>query len=115
MITSADATLYHRIRGKDKDGDRWHRLYLPAVWWYENISSIITTSGMKAANGATNVLTVRIPDISVELAKVDYLVKGKSEIEMDTVKSLSEVLHFCITGVSYNTFGSNPHIKVVGV
>lgn len=115
MITNTDATLYHRIRGKSNEGDSWQRVYLPAVWWYENISSSVTTNGMKAANGATNVLTVRIPDVSVEIQKGDYLVKGDCNVEMVTVKSLSGVSHFCVTGVNYNTFGSNPHVKVVGV
>lgn len=114
MITNADATLYHRIKGKEGDG--WQKVYLPAVWWYENIRSDITTNGMKTANGATNVLTVRIPDISVEIAKGDYLVKGNCDIEVvDTIKSLSKFSRYCITGVNYNTFGMNQHIKVVGV
>ena len=104
MITNTDATLYHRIRGKSSEGDSWQKVYLPAVWWYENISSSITKNGMKVANGATNVLTVRIPDVSVEIQKEDY-----------TVKSLSGIPHCCVNGVNYNTFGSNPHIKVVGI
>ncbi len=115
MITNTDATLYHRIRGKSSEGDSWQKVYLPAVWWYENISSSITKNGMKVANGATNVLTVRIPDVSVEIQKEDYLVKGNCEVEIDTVKSLSGIPHCCVNGVNYNTFGSNPHIKVVGI
>ena len=64
---------------------------------------------------ALPILTVRIPDVSVEIQKGDYLVKGDCNVEMVTVKSLSGVSHFCVTGVNYNTFGSNPHVKVVGV
>lgn len=115
MITNADATLYHRIRGKSKEGDTWQKVYLPSVWWYENISSSKTTNGMKTTNGATSALTVRIPDVFVEIQKDDYLVKGDCDVEMDTVKSLSGISHYCVTGVKYNTFGSNPHVKVVGI
>lgn len=115
MITNTDATLYHRIRGKCKEGDIWQRVYIPAVWWYENIGSNITTNGMRTANGAANVLTVRFPDVTVEVQKDDYLVKGDCDVEMITVKSLSGIPHYCVTGVNYNMFGSNPHVKVVGV
>lgn len=114
MLTNADATLYHRIRSKGND-DVWQRIYLPLVWWYENIVSGVTTNGMKTSNGAANVLTVRVPDVSVDIKKNDYLVRGNSDIEMDTVKSLSGIPHYCITGANYNTFGSNPHIKVVAI
>lgn len=114
MLTNTDATLYHRIRSKGKD-DSWQRIYLPAVWWYENITSNVMTNGMKTANGTTNILTVRILDTSVEIRKKDYLVKGNCDIEMETVKNLSGIPHYCITGVNHNTFGSNPHIKVVAI
>lgn len=115
MITNTDATLYHRIHGMSKDGDGWQRVYLPAVWWYENVSSSITTNGMKMGNGATSGLTVRVPDICVRIQKGDYIVKGNCDVEMVTVKSLSGISHYCVTGVNYNAFGSRPHVKVVGV
>lgn len=111
MLTNADVTVYHRVRSPS--GDKWERKYLPAVWLYKNIIAGITTNGLKTANGLTNVLTVRIPDISVELKKGDYVVEGFCEIDMETVKDLKEVEYFCVTGANYNRFGNNPHIKVV--
>ena len=80
MLTNADVTVYHRVRSPS--GDKWERKYLPAVWLYKNIIAGITTNGLKTANGLTNVLTVRIPDISVELKKGDYVVEGFCEIDM---------------------------------
>lgn len=113
MLTNMDATLYHLIRKKNNADDEWQKTYLPEVWWYKNITSGITTNGMKTANGATNVLTVRIPDISAEVRKGDYIIAGSCDIEMETVKDLKEIDYFCVVGVNYNRFGSNPHIKVV--
>ncbi|MGN1165077.1 MAG: DUF6751 family protein [Lachnospiraceae bacterium] len=107
MITNADATIFHRIR--NNDGDSWQKTYLSEVWWYENCKSGVTTNGLKTAD----VLTVRIPDTSIEVKKGDYIVKGKCDIEMKTVKDLSTVSYHCIEGANYNTFGMNPHIKVV--
>lgn len=111
MITNADCTLYRRIRGISNEGDIWKRVYIPEVWWFENTQSAITTNGLKSAD----VLTVRIWDTSIQVKKGDYLVKGNCGVSMETVKDLSGHEHFCVTGVNYNIFGDNPHIKVVGV
>lgn len=111
MLTNAEATVYHRVR--DNLGDIWEKKYLPAVWWHEGIAAGITTNGIKTANGLTNVLTVRIPDISVEVTTGDYIVAGNCKIDMETVKDLKGEDYFCVTGANYNRFGNNPHIKVV--
>ncbi len=111
MLTNADATVYHRVR--DKAGDKWERKYLHAVWWHTGILTGITTNGIKTANGLTNVLTVRIPDVSIEVKTGDYIVAGNCEADMETLKDLKGQDYFCVTGAHYNRFGSNPHIKVV--
>lgn len=111
MLTNADATIYHRVR--NNAGDEWKKEYVPAVWWHEGIIAGITKEGLKTANGLTNVLTVRIPDLSVDVRKGDYIVAGACDIEIETVKDLKEVGYYCVTGANYNRFGSNPHIKVV--
>lgn len=108
MVTNTDATLYHRMRGKKED--TWQRVYLSEVWWYEVAKSDITTNGLKSVN----TLTVRIPDTSVDVQKGDYIVKGNCDIEINTVKDLASISHYCVEGANYNLFGSNPHIKVVG-
>lgn len=107
MITNADATIFHRTR--NKNGDSWQRVYIPELWWHEDCKSSVTTNGLKTAN----VLTVRIPDISVEIQKGDYLVKGNCEIEIKTVKDLASVPYHLVEGCNYNSYGLNPHIKVV--
>lgn len=109
MITNADCTIYSRIRNGSSD-DAWLRQYVPECWWFENAKSAITTNGLKSAN----VLTVRIPDLSVVVKTGDYIIKGDCSIEMQTVKDLPESEYFVVTGANYNRFGMNPHIKVVG-
>ena len=81
------------------------------VWWYKNEKSQITTDGLKQAD----TYTVRIPDTSVEIKKDDYLVKGDCKVDMQTIKDLDGLDKTRITSANYNTFGGNPHIKVVGV
>lgn len=109
MITNASCTLFRRVR--KAECDEWECQHLPTVWWYLETTSSITTDGLKSAD----VLTVRIPDVFVQVKKGDYLVKGNCPVQMQTVKDLKNYEYFCITGANYNAFGDNPHIKVVAV
>lgn len=111
MITNTDVTLYSRKYNPETRLDEWERSYIPAVWWYKNEKSQITTDGLKQAD----TYTVRILDTSVEIKKDDYLVKGECQIDIQTIKDLDRVDKTRVTSVNYNTFGGNPHIKVVGV
>ena len=108
MLTTSDCTIYRRIRSND--GDTWKRVYIPDVWWFEDTKSSITTEGLKSGD----VLTVRIPDISVQIWKDDIIIKGNCKAEIKSVKDLVGYEYYKVAGVKYNSFGSNPHIKVVG-
>ena len=110
MLTNTDATLYKRIYEKETRLYSWERQYLPAVWWYEQMKSVINTDGIQN----TNAITVRIPDTCVAIKKGDYLVKGNCCIEMSTIKDLEGENGFKVISANYNTFGRNPHIKVGG-
>lgn len=72
--------------------------------------SAVTTEGLKSAD----VLSVRIPDTTVVIKKDDYIVKGGCTAEMRTIKDLESYEYYKVTKANYNTFGDNPHIKVVG-
>lgn len=110
MLTNTDITIYNREYDSESGFDTWKRVYVPAAWWYENEKSSITTEGLKQAD----VYTIRIPDTSIALKKDDYIVKGNCDVVMQTVKDLEGLEKTMITSVNYNTFGGNPHIKVVG-
>ena len=110
MLTNTDITIYNREYDPATRLDTWTRVYVPEAWWYKNEKSSITTDGLKQAD----VYTIRIPDTSIVLKKDDYIVKGKCDVEMQTVKDLDGFEKTRITSVNYNTFGDNPHIKAVG-
>ena len=109
MITNSDCTIYNRIRSDD--GDTWKRTYIPEVWWFEDTKSSITTEGLKSGD----VLTVRIPDISVQIRKDDIIIKGNCKTEIKSVKDLDGCEYYKVSSTKYNRFGGNPHIKVVGI
>lgn len=110
MLTNSDCTIYSRKQNPSSGYDEWEKQYISECWWYENTKSNITTNGLKSAD----VLTVRILDMSVSVKKGDVIIKGVCDIDMKTVKDLAGIEYFKVTGANYNTFGRNPHIKVVG-
>lgn len=98
------------MRDAEKNQDTWKRQYVKECWWFEDTKSSVTTDGLKSAD----VLKVRIPDMSVVVKKGDYILKGMCKVNMTTIKDLAEYDYFKVTSANYNTFGDEPHIKVVG-
>lgn len=111
MLTNTDITIYSRKYDSAADHDKWNREYVPEAWWFKKEQSAITTDGRKNQD----VITIRIPDITVQVKKDDYIVKGMCDVAMDTVKDLNGLEAVRVTSANYNAFGGNPHIKVVGV
>lgn len=110
MLTNTEITIYNREYDQKTGHDTWTRVYVPEAWWYKNEKASITTDGLKSAD----VYTIRIPDTSIVLKKDDYVVRGNCCVDMRTVKDLEGLEKTRITSVNYNTFGGNPHIKVMG-
>lgn len=111
MITNTDITIYHREYDQKNRLDTWSRVYAPEAWWFESQKSSVVTDGLKVAD----VTTIRIPDTTISVKKDDYVVKGNCDVNMETVKDLKHFKKVRVTSANYNTFGDNPHIKVVGV
>lgn len=110
MLTNSCCTIYSREYNPSKDYDEWKKRYIPECWWFCQSKSSITTDGLKSGD----VLTVRIPDLSVKVKKGDVIVQGYCNVDMKTVKDLEKCDYYKVTSVNYNRFGSEPHIKVVG-
>lgn len=111
MLTNTDITIYHREYDPKLRLDQWKRSYIPEAWWHKDEKSSVTTDGLKQAD----VITIRIPDTMIAVAKDDYIAKGNCPVKMQTIKDLSGIEFAKVTSVNRNLFGENPHIKVVGV
>lgn len=111
MIVNTDITIYHRKYDSDQRLDAWEMEYVPEAWWHTAEKSNVTTDGLKQAD----VTTIRIPDISVDVKKDDYIVKGQCFTKITSVKDLAGSCFVKVTSANYNVYGGNPHIKVVGV
>lgn len=111
MITNTDITIYSRKYNPVTQMDEWEREYVSDAWWFKE--ETISTSKEEIKSTARYV--VRIPNINILLKKEDYIVKGKSNIEIETVKDLHDTENLKVISLKYNTFGDSPHIKVVGI
>lgn len=111
MLTNTDITIYNREYNTDTRLDTWKKVYVPEVWWFKKEQSSIGKEGRNNAD----VYTIRIPGTGIKLKKDDYVVKGRCNVNMQTVKDLEGLEKTRITSVNYNTFGGNPHVKAVGV
>lgn len=110
MLVNSDCTIFSRNRDPSTGQIAWERQYVEECWWFVETKSTVTTEGLKSAD----VLKARIYDLEVKVKKDDILVKGDCQIEIETVKDLAGNEYFKVTTANYNTFGDNPHIKVVG-
>lgn len=110
MLTNSDCTIFHRVRDTEANQDTWKRQYVKECWWFEDTKSGVTTDGLKSAD----VLKVRIPDLTISVKKDDIILKGNCPVEMRTVKDLEGYKYFKVVTANYNSFGDEPHIKVVG-
>lgn len=110
MITNTDITIFKRQYDSEIGQDTWSAEYVPEAWWFRDNKASVTTDGLKTAD----VITVRIPDMTVSVKRDDYIVKGSCDIEMHNVKDLDGYEKIKVTSANYNTFGGNPHIKIKG-
>ena len=110
MLVNSDCTIFHRVRDAEANQDTWKRQYVKECWWFEDTKSAATTDGLKSAD----VLKVRIPDLRVVVKKDDYILRGMCQVNMSTIKDLAGHDYFKVVSANYNTFGDEPHIKVVG-
>lgn len=110
VITNADVTVYRKAYDPKTRLDSWEREYVPAAWWYKSEQSSVDADGMHRAD----TITIRIPDLSVKVAKEDMIVRGKCELDITTPKDL-EGLEYCkVMSANYNNFGDTPHIRIGG-
>ena len=101
MLTNSSATLYHY----DEEKEAWIRSYFPCAFVYKSASSSVNPTSFSPENHAV----IRIPNYAkVKIALGDYVLIGKGS--KDTPSS---ALCLKVTAFTENTFGTNPHLKII--
>ena len=113
--TGKTVTVYHREWDGDKGADTYHRTILRDVSFFSRISTAVSTDGLAAAcEGVLRIPVEAYPDTLI-LTNGDLVCEGALEADVDQVSELNKLCPyvFTIVGITRNTAGRCPHVKVV--
>lgn len=111
MMRHADktVTVYRKEWDADKAVDVYHGLVIPGVSIFCRVATAVTTDGLTASNEV--VCRIPAPLYSKELRNGDLICEGAHKTSPQSVADIPNP--FVIVGITKNTSGKEPHIKVV--
>lgn len=102
-------TIYRKGWDADKAVDTYSGTVVRGVSFFSRVVSTVTTDGLTAANEA--VCRIPIGAYSGELKNGDLICEGSQNVAPQNITEIQNP--FTIVGVTMNTTGKEPHIKVV--
>lgn len=114
MITNNSLTLYHKTIDDTTKLEVYERHFYKYVWFFGGQGASVN-KGLQFVNN----VVVRIPynknEIDLEsIAIGDLLVKGETNIDIETQEDLVDYDVYIITSITNNTYGSTPHVHLEG-
>lgn len=113
--TEKTVTVYCKRWDGEKGADVYRRMVLAGVSFFSRISTTVSTDGLAAAcEGTLRIPMVSYPD-DLALKNGDLLCEGALETDVELVSELDKLCPyvFTVVGVTHNTAGRCPHVKVV--
>lgn len=113
--TEKTVTVYHREWDGDKGIDIYHRTVLQDVSFFSRISTTVSTDGLAAAcEGVLRIPMAAYSDTLV-LKNGDLVCEGALDADIKLASELDKLCPhvFTIVGITRNTAGRCPHVKVV--
>lgn len=108
-------TVYHKEWDEENAVDIYRGTVLNDVSFFSRISTTVSTDGLVAAcEGTLRIPMEACPD-GLELKNGDLVCEGKLKAEVARLSDLDSLCPyvFTIIGITQNTGGREPHIKVV--
>lgn len=108
-------TVYHKKWDEDKGIDSYHGTVLDGISFFSRIATAVSTDGLTAACEATLRIPVEICPERLEIKNGDLVCEG-SLTEKPANRAEIETLcpyAFTVVGITRNTSGRAPHVKVV--
>lgn len=120
MLVNSCLTVYHEENDPATKMNRWIRFNYgtekePKIWWHGG-KGVSTNKGLENAND----VKIRLPyDINLDLdiknfKAGDILIQGDLDIDITSIRDLSNYEMYTITSITNNTFGNNKHIHLEG-
>ena len=113
--TEKTVTIYHRVWDGEKGADVYRRMVLTGVSFFSRISTSVSTDGLAAAcEGTLRIPMAYYPD-GLVLKNGDLLCEGALETDIESLSELDKLCPyvFTVVGITRNTAGRCPHVKVV--
>lgn len=113
--TEKTVTVYRRVWDGEKGADVYRRAVLTGVSFFSRISTSVSTDGLAAAcEGVLRIPMASYPDDLV-LKNGDLVCEGALETDIALVSELDKLCPhaFTVVGITNNTVGKCPHVKVV--
>ena len=85
VITNTDVTVYRRVYDPQTRLDTIRISILLEAWWFKSEQSSVDADGMHRAD----TITIRIPDLSVKVAKEDIIVKENARLTLPRLKTFT--------------------------
>ena len=109
------ATVYHRVWDKEKGIDVYRRTVLTGVSFFSRIATAVSTDGLTAAcEGVLRIPFESYPD-TFSIENGDLVCEGALELDINLPSELNKLCPyvFAVVGITRNTSGRCPHVKVV--
>ena len=108
-------TVYHKEWDAEKGVDRYRGTVLENVSFFSRIATSVSTDGLTAACEATLRIPMEVYPKGLEIRNGDLVCEGSLTENPASVAQLDNLCPyvFTVVGITRNTSGREPHVKVV--
>ena len=113
--TDKTVTVYHKIWDGEKGIDSYQGTVLKNISFFSRITTAVSTDGLTAASEGILRIPIEVYPAELELKNGDLVCEGSLT---EAPASRTEIDNLCpyvftVVGITRNTSGQCPHIKVV--
>ena len=108
-------TVYHKEWDEENAVDVYRGTVLNSVSFFSRISTAVSTDGLAAACEGILRIPMKVYPDDLALENGDLVCEGVLQTEVARLSELDGLCHyvFTIVGITRNTSGREPHVKVV--
>lgn len=108
-------TVYHKKWDAEKGADRYQGTVLSGVSFFSRIATTVSTDGLTAACEGTLRIPIEVYAEKLEIENGDLVCEGSLTVNPANRAELDNLCPyvFTVVGITRNTSGKAPHVKVV--
>lgn len=108
-------TIYQKRWDSEKGVDTYQGTILAGVSFFSKTATAVSTDGLTAANEATLRIPVAICPANLVIKNGDLVCEGALQVKPASRLAIDKLCSqvFTVVGITRNTSGREPHVKVV--